>query len=198
MLIKIALLNARGLSLIKLNMILLLLNNFDIIINETWYSQATTQALSHPAAIATTTSSHSVLSPRYHHHGILILASPLTHAAISVTQRAEHSISLLIHGTNVHCIYAPPSLPIASFDQILQEAPIRPDIVIGDLNARFGKRFDDNHTGPSDRVSSITRYISRYHLHHLTPSSGKTRVDHVLAAPSLQAEIHNVPSPFPN
>ncbi|KAE8217127.1 hypothetical protein CF319_g8716 [Tilletia indica] len=121
---------------------------------------------------------------------------------ISNTQVGRYSITVTIAGRTVHAVYMPPSLnddpsKLHSFKGYLRPADrMVPDVLIGDINVRFGKSFGDKESGPQSRLRVMNDFMDAHSLTHLRPlPSSPTRVslDHTFVRPGVTATMiaHN-------
>ena len=81
--------------------------------------------------------------------GITALVNPhCTHTILQLPSPNNHTLSLKIGDLRVHCVYAPPSINMDQFIDILNSIVLGPNTIIcGDFNARLGDH-NSNSRGP--------------------------------------------------
>jgi hypothetical protein len=94
-------------------------------------------------------------------------------------------------------VYWPPSLSADEINAELQGVPadMRPDIIVGDINAKYGTTWGIKATSEPERRACIANHCARWNLTHTRPSSGISAVDHVFSRPAVLTEWHYVPCP---
>lgn len=143
----------------------------------------------------------STANPTQAHHsrpqgGLAMFANPTHHRRVRVIGHTSYSLVVSIDGVNMAAVYLPPSLSSNEIDMEFHrpDGVPMPQLVFGDVNVRYGKRFGDVATAP-ERREQLARHTSQLYLAHLLPTAGKTRVDHVFAHPTLGANWSYVQSP---
>jgi hypothetical protein len=89
---------------------------------------------------------------------------------IKTTYRTEEGTTWNIMG-----VYMEPSLPFN--DGVMDEICLQmkgQDIVIGDVNCKFGYYFNDEEIHPVQRVEMLNRYLDTHNLIHLRPDFGNS------------------------
>jgi hypothetical protein len=194
---KIGYMNVRALWPAKWQVLVELVNSkqFDFLfLSETWYRMTDTTT-PHPFFVSTT--SPSKIYDGRQHGGMILIAHPSLHPHIADVVSSEYSISFRCNSVRILGVYAPPSLSPVNFLSLFTSANI-PDLILGDINTRFGIRFGDKNSGPATRVQTIDRIKQLFNLRHLIPKSGKTRVDHAFASPLLRASMDISSAPVPS
>lgn len=195
--LNIAYFNARGLSIPKFSYALTLLQHYHIVfISETWFLHHADHA-SHPNCIAY--SKPTEPRPQHGHarNGIMCLAQPTIHPHLQSVTTTPFTINITLFSKTISACYFPPSLSPAVITQLLTTKPV--DILLGDINTRYGARFQDRTTGPKERMTVFQQVASLYHLQHLLPDPStptKTRVDHAFAKPSTSCKLVFYPIDF--
>jgi endonuclease/exonuclease/phosphatase family metal-dependent hydrolase len=204
--LRVGYLNVRGLTDDKWRHLVSLISpsssTFDILfLSETWFVNHVSR-ISHPYTylasplLKVNTSGHQ-------HGGLLLLVSPLVRTRIQTHAVSEHMISMALKpcmghpAMTISALYLAPSLADPQIETILNKIPIS-DIILGDINTRYGALLHDKASGPAGRRHVIDGFAARRHLAHLIPHTGKTRVDHVfvrseLARPGTTLDISVAP-----
>lgn len=199
---KIGYINIRGLTNEKWNALLSSLEtpmhsgvpSFDILfISETWFVDHRNHAC-HPLFLASSPNSRHREGGRQH-GGLLALVTPSLRQSISSLCVNVHSISVSLSSNagqlTVSAVYLPPSLSPSNVSSILASLP-SPDIIIGDVNARYGRSFGDSASGPPQRKAVLDAHMARKHFIHLRPSVGFAHVDHAYISSSLASSSTTV------
>lgn len=195
--LKIAYFNARGLSPPKFTYALSLLQSYHIVfVSETWFLNYIDH-VSHPLCIAYSPPSQKRPQQGHAINGLLCLARAPLHTHLNAVTATTFTITLTIHSSTIIAGYFPPSLPTATITQILTTQKC--DVLLGDINTRYGARFQDKTTGPRDRMTAFQQISSIHHLRHLLPdpsSTAVTRVDHAFAKATIPATLQFSPIDF--
>ena len=178
--LRISFLNVNGLSPEKITPLVRLIDNeIDIIfLAETWNQSSAQLPLSKYYV-----HHHSGIPSQIGHarSGFAILARPHLQPSLTVIGSCEYSTTLRIGpDLKISCVYLPPSMSILDAQSHLENLP-KPDVVLGDINVRFGSLFGDSHSGPRNRMTMITDWIPKFDLSHLSISGLCPRTDHVFA-----------------
>lgn len=182
--------NVTGLTSLKLHTITTtILPSFDLLfLAETWFMQH--HHPPHPLHVASSNQPPAPVNGRYH-GGITLLASPTILRQITNISTTRHSITTTIHTQTITAVYLPPSLPDSDTHELLSSLQ-HCDILLGDVNIRYGQAFDDStSTNPSRRLL-IGDFCNDMSLCHLRPDSGQTRNDHVFAKLGVVDRWHYV------
>src|SRR2546421_249758 len=91
-----------------------------------------------------------------------------------VRQASAHSTLVSSFGCIVG-IYLAPSLSLHTIRRQLSEIPTCV-CLIGDVNAKFGRPFGQDYSGPRERVDLLNTFARRRSLTHIVQ---QTRLDHV-------------------
>lgn len=203
--LSIGYLNVRGLTDDKWRLLLALISadppspssspsplpSYDLIfLAETWYVNHTAH-LSHPLTLL----SSPFPCPRREgrqHGGLLLLLSTRIRSLVQSYVVHEHFLSVCLKTgssstATISAVYLPPSLSDDQVMRVLKTMPIS-DIMLGDINVRYGVLFDDSSSGPPGRRRAIDGFMAKKHLVHVKPTTGKTRVDHAFLASHLSGD----------
>lgn len=85
----------------------------------------------------------------------------------------------------VTALYLPPSLKADYISTLLRNLP-KSDVIVGDINVRFGSKFNDISTNPQRRVIMMD-FFEQHGYQHPTPSTGTTTTDHVFHNGKVQS-----------
>jgi hypothetical protein len=113
--------------------------------------------------------------------GIVCLVNPCIRRYCKIAGSSDYHLSVSVYGHRIHSVYFPPSFPINDFARTFCLFGSN-GTVIGDINTRFGSSFQDSISGPRERMNVIQDWLDRWHLQHLNPKVGATRVDHVFTS----------------
>lgn len=157
----------------------LLSSSFDVMfLVETWFVDHS-YILSLPSFVA-----HSPLvdarAGQRQLNGILCLASRDTIPHIKNVSTTKYAIHMTIRGYRVSCVYLPPSLDRAEFENVINSCSAS-HVVVGDFNAIFGPPYCSKSPRPPDRLDLLRRWSSSNGLHHLIPTAGSATTDHIFS-----------------
>jgi hypothetical protein len=186
--------NINGLSPVKLQQLYQICINSTnkiICLAETWFTISHQSAKSSNLFVCESLPS-ATRSTGHQNGGLLILSHPSLRANISVIQRSESSVSITVSGRTISFVYYPPSLPPTVLQSSLQSLAAS-DIVMGDINTQFGSRFYSLNSGPRNRLEIIQSWCSEHSFDHPTPSSGRTKLDHVFSKPGCLLSFDALP-----
>jgi hypothetical protein len=107
--------------------------------------------------------------------GIVCLVHPLIRRYCKLAGSSDYHLSVAVHGHRMHSVYFPPSFPLIDFAKTFKLFG-GSGTVIGDINTRFGKTFNDTTSGPRDRMEVIQHWLDRWLWQHYLPETGTTRV----------------------
>lgn len=102
---------------------------------------------------------------------------------ISNIETTCYSIFAAYKGIRILAVYFPPSLLEKEIESILSSYDY--DILIGDVNVRYGSITDDYVKNFPKRREAIASSISRLNLSLIRAASGRSRTDHVYSIPNL-------------
>lgn len=88
-----------------------------------------------------------LLSPRIRH---LVCSHDVSKHHLSVGLKISHSFTLTVTG-----VYLPPSLSDDQVQMVLGSVPVS-QVIVGDINTRYGASFQDSASGPPGRRGSLT------------------------------------------
>ena len=192
--INIGYINVRGLTddkfflftrYIKESPILTVSPSFDVLfISESWFINHEAH-LSHPYVL----SSSVLRSPRTMGHqngGIIVLISQsMKKQIVSVTSTEFFiTINLAVPCLSITGVYFPPSLCDSNVELELRKLN-NSDIILGDINVRYGSAWNDLVSGPPGRKYVFDSFVTLKNLVHLRSDRGNTRVDHVFVNPHV-------------
>ncbi|KAK0517859.1 hypothetical protein OC835_008028, partial [Tilletia horrida] len=132
------------------------------------------------------------------HGGLALWAGAAIQPLISNIQTSRYSITVTIHRRVIHAVYLPPTLDKGASEAHSVKAYLRPpdrsipDILIGDINTRFGKRFGDRESGPQARLRVVRDLCREQALTHHVPapdSPSLVTVDHLFTRPGISAVL---------
>lgn len=171
--------NIHGLNHTKLSYIdnHLLNSNSIYVIAEHWFSDF--NSLSTNSFFIT--SSSFPANPKLTGHqngGLALLASQSLRQNIKIIKITEFTISFHIKDTLYSCVYLPPSMDDHSISATLNNLPPS-DMIIGDINVRFGAETRDDRMWNQSRGILISTLAARRGLSLTLPVSGCPRNDHV-------------------
>ena len=200
--LSIAYINIRGLTNEKWNYLTSLMKTepllstsshlyplYDILfVAETWFVDHASH-LDHPLTFTSSPNMRPRTEGRQY-GGVLLLVSPPIREQISSYATTEYSITIHLSqsSTVISAVYYPPSLTPSTLASLLEALPST-DILLGDTNIHYGKRFNDKLSGPPARRKAMDLVVSKKHWSHLVPSAGRTRIDHVFVSPLLVPSI---------
>ncbi|KAK0542541.1 hypothetical protein OC845_006576, partial [Tilletia horrida] len=139
------------------------------------------------------------------HGGLAVWVGPKLRAHISDVRFTPFSISITVAGRVIHAVYLPPATTSQhdkanSFKYYLRpESGATPDVLIGDINVRFGKAFGDHSSGPIPRKRAIDEFCAAGSMTHLHPHPGSTQksyVDHMFIGPAVRGEYATHKAPY--
>jgi hypothetical protein len=194
--VRLGYLNVQGLGDDKFRSLCELIpSQFDILfVAETWYINQL-QRVSCPLVLACT-ENDNIRANRRQTGGLLCLVALDIRSHVSVYSVSPNHLTINVSGHHVSAVYLQPSLPDTDCLTILNRLPL-PGTIVGDINVRFGVAFNDHQTGPSGRLAIVEGLCQKWHLAHLIPTRGKTRVDHVFTS-LTDCEFSMVESPVPS
>jgi len=171
-------LNVRGLSLDKWRYILDQITSvFDILfVAETWYMH-TAICYAHPFYLTSSPKPDRVHTSGHLSGGLLVLVKPMVKALITSFTHHKYYISLVYAKINIIAVYLPPTISSKEIEDIFQLFSTV-DILLGDINIRFGALFNDVTSGPMNKMNVFRSFQAVHNLIQLLPTAGKTRVDH--------------------
>lgn len=103
-----------------------------------------------------------------------------------VIQTTEYTISLKFQNLVISAVYFPPSLKLPTISQILTNLPVS-NIILGDINVRYGVRFKDICTNPSRR-QLLENFFSANGFCHSIPTNLHTKTDHLFHSSNLRVD----------
>jgi hypothetical protein len=182
--LRVAYVNVRGLGASKLRYIhRQYLDRYDLVIlAETW-EMSLDIARTHPSYIESSPITRFGEGRRAD-GGLLVLARPDIAAQVRATHTSPYFITVTHLAYTITGVYLPPSLDQTAFANALSSIPVS-SMILGDINVRYGRLFNDTHTGPAPKIREIAVWTQHRLLEHLHPISGYTRVDHVFRHSSL-------------
>lgn len=190
--IKVLYMNTAGLTAPKLLCASKLFDTYHIIIfAETWHTRQTT---SHPYLIAHSPN-NSPRSVGHQNGGIAILSKYPN--SITITHNTEYSISFKFDGINFAAIYLPPKLSTSNVDRILSATP-KPQILIGDVNVRYGSINGDTISTCPGRRETIARHCNTWDIHWQRNSNHNqvSRTDHLYKDSNIRSTWELSPDKF--
>ena len=179
MLLKVFYQNIHGLDKAKLKHIDNLLDNEHaiFIIAEHWFCDF--QTLTHsPKFICSSTMSSQPRSTGHQNGGLAILASPAIRNLINIIQITEFTISFNIDKQTISGVYLPPSLSLEVISLVLGKIP-KSNIVLGDINVRYGKTTLDDKVWNPERGILIDTLLVKQGLQHRICTTVCSRNDHI-------------------
>ena len=172
------------------------LDNYSLVfLSETWFINHFTY-MSSPVVL-TATPLINRKEGRRQIGGIVCLCPPSSRHLIQVMKVTEFTITVKIRDLIVSAVYFPPSMTPEIFSEILDSLSFS-NIVLGDFNVRLGIAYGDLVSGPSSRLSILSRFCSSYcfNIVKASPlSETVSRVDHVLVKPSVPVALTVLNSP---
>ena len=178
--IRIVYLNVRGLTDHKLNVLKDSMDgNTIMFLSETWYINMDKRKQD-PLIVTCTSTSKVNIPGRRQDHGMIMMALPCMNSRIKILNIREFLIHVTVNGISIAAVYLPPSMSVKNIQSELSCIQ-SVNILIGDVNARYGSLNNDTASGPVDRVNSIATFINRFDLvfKRSTNDSVHSRVDHV-------------------
>ncbi|CAD6914702.1 unnamed protein product [Tilletia laevis] len=132
--------------------------------------------------------------------GLALWAGARVRGLISHTETSPYSISVTVQGRVIHAVYMPPTtLPndpsmAHSYKTYLRPTSTGavPDIILGDVNIRYGRSFGDASSGPQDRLDVMNDFVHEHGLthHHPAPHSPyRVWLDHLYTRPGVSAVL---------
>lgn len=100
--------------------------------------------------------------------------NPQLFTILSVT---EYSITLSYKNITISALYLPPKLSPQSVIQLLLSLP-ESQILIGDINIRYGSTFNDTVSTNTQRRLALDQFLIERSYQHTIPINGYTRTDH--------------------
>ena len=106
-----------------------------------------------------------------HSGSICVLAAPTIRGRhVGEAMVSESSITIQVGSWKISGVYLPPSMSLTSVKDALQRVAAS-DVVLGDINVRFGSRVGDGH--PQDRARVVTDWMQRSGFSHLQPAQSR-------------------------
>ena len=188
--------NTNGLNKSKLKYYISLLEqNLSIIvfISETWFTDAHHQAKKSKWFVA-----ESLQTPKrtigHKNGGIICLCSTSLIPFTSTITNSEFSITIRMHSSEISTVYFPPSLNPKTCESIT-DSIITSDIIVGDINTRFGALYGDNRRGPLIRNKIFSKLLDLDFAHPI-PSGQKCPLDHCFLKSYLNFHLKAFKSPI--
>lgn len=128
--------------------------------------------------------------------GLLVLIHPEMKPHFQLQKKTEYSICFSIDNIHISGLYLPPRLTNHEVTNIFDELYHRTEVIIGDVNVRYGVAFKDTATNPQRRIV-IDQAITKQGLQHLVPETLPCYTDHVFSNREMTlkytpcAEIHH-------
>jgi hypothetical protein len=111
--------------------------------------------------------------------GIAVLANSATQARVRAVKSEEFLITIQLDTTQLCTVYLPPRLTLTQIQTIFANVPTNIDILLGDVNVRFGAGTRDTRTWNQERGNLIQGITLNYGLNHILPEEGCSKNDHV-------------------
>ncbi|KAE8238837.1 hypothetical protein A4X13_0g8359, partial [Tilletia indica] len=132
------------------------------------------------------------------HGGLALWVGARLKGRISNTQTHQYGIAVTISGRTIHAVYMPPTLeddpskPFSFKTYLRPKDRSVPDIILGDVNIRFGRAFGDTESGPRTRLRVMNDFIAEHTLTHIQPAPDSARpvkLDHVFVRPGISTRL---------
>jgi hypothetical protein len=150
------------------------------IVAETWFPKKM-ELETNPFFVCHSTRPKNARDGGHENGGIAIFAHPVFAKHISDIRREEFSISFNYKGRIIVAVYLPPRLTEIELELILSRIPASTDIIIGDINVRYGKINKDKISTNPRRRLLISNLCESRNLQHMIASNTCSRNDHVFA-----------------
>jgi Reverse transcriptase (RNA-dependent DNA polymerase) len=193
-------LNAQGLPLLSLlSLQSLIPSQFDIIcILEHWFCADARDVYSSSSNFFAESLVPPAPSTGHRPGGVLILGrSDLKAQWVASPSLSPYSVTLFFPSLTLHIVYLPPSLSDDEARAVFRP-PRAPCIVLGDVNVRYGPRWNDSCCTAMSRRRVLAVEAAILHLFHPVPSGLVCRTEHCFASPGLQVVSTGVPNPIPS
>ena len=184
---KIGYWNCNGLSSIKMQYIQdkILDKSFDIfIVAEHWFSCQSEMEAS-PFFIALSSRPLKEKHTGHENGGLSLFSSIELQDQVHSIVQHEFYLSFSIGNTSFCAVYLPPRLSDSFIEETLKFLPSI-DVLLGDINVRFGKDTRDVRRWNSTRGDKITRFATQRNLNQIICNSGCSRNDHVFSRLELK------------
>jgi Reverse transcriptase (RNA-dependent DNA polymerase) len=112
--------------------------------------------------------------------GLAALVHPRWRDQISIVEASEFYISLRFMNVVFTAVYFPPRLCDREINDLLTQIPVC-DVILGDVNVRYGKALKDSQTQNSSRGKVIARQTLQRGMRHIPARNGPSRNDHVFS-----------------
>lgn len=174
--------NIMGLDLKKLRFIerLLVRETAIYFIAEHWFSRF--EELSNSPCFITSTPVDYIRRSGHQNGGIAALCSPNLLNSTQITSTSTYHLTITVASRLITALYLPPKMNLRNVYETLSESVLpSADLVIGDINVRFGSIMGDNRTWNEDRGEVITSFLSAKGFLISQALNGCSRNDHVFS-----------------
>ena len=192
--VKLTYLNINGLNKAKLNFIEQSIAQKDadiFIIAEHWFSEMI-QLQKSIYFLQTSRLPECLRSHGHQNGGLAILANPKIHNSLSIISNDEFTISFKIGKITLTSVYLPPRLSDLAICNILGKC-VNSDIILGDINCRFGKPSNDRVTWNITRGTKIVQQLESANFQRINADSTCSRNDHIFSKIPLSWEYRWLP-----
>ncbi|PVV02140.1 hypothetical protein BB560_003416 [Smittium megazygosporum] len=117
--------------------------------------------------------------------GIMCLVSDELRQSITSTSFSKYSVSVRFSSFSIAAVYFPPSMDVPTITSYMPTQPV--DILLGDINTKFGVKFGTKQVGPSAKVNYFNDYTSENGLLHLIPTPPESTPDHAFVKIGINA-----------
>ena len=194
--------NVNGLNKTKLEFFFQLLQSqktFIVFLTETWFTDSHRLARKSGYFLCDSTPRAS-RTVGHLNGGLICLCSKSILPFVSMQDISSDHISIKAFGKTFSTIYLPPSMNISECEKIL-DSVTNSDIIIGDINTRFGSLYGDPRIGPKNRTALFNESM-KFNFNHPVPQGSKCPLDHCFVRFDLnyQLKAYKIPikSDHPN
>lgn len=181
--------NIQGLDLKKLTYIIEYIERNPttiFVIAEHWFSSFTYLEYSHLYIASSPRPSNSRLIG--HENGGLAILSSLPKSQITILESHEYFLTFKFNQLTFSTVYLPPRLSNQQLTPIFQSISTS-DIIIGDVNVRFGTAYQDDRITSPERAQYLYTNLLPIGFSHI-PSGTNSRNDHVFSKIPLSWTYH--------